>query len=70
MILRPKKELEGFEKVLLSPGKSKTVHIKLDEGAFQYYNDVESAWVKESATFEIHVGSSSRLIRFSSKIKL
>lgn len=70
LIPRPKKELKGFEKVLLNPGESKTVNISLDESAFQYYNDMESRWVKENANFEFNVGGSSRAIKLTSKIKL
>jgi beta-glucosidase len=70
LLPRPEKELKGFEKVFLQPGESKTVTIKLDENAFKYYNDIESEWVKEHGVFEIIVGSSSRIIRFSEKIKL
>ncbi|MEO7265665.1 MAG: glycoside hydrolase family 3 C-terminal domain-containing protein [Ferruginibacter sp.] len=70
LLPRPEKELKGFEKVFLQPGESKTVTISLDENAFKYYNDIKSEWVKESGIFDILVGSSSRLIRFSEKIKL
>jgi len=70
LLPRPEKELKGFEKVFLRPGESKAVSIDLDENAFQYFNDVEDSWVMEHGLYDILVGSSSRLIRFTGKIKL
>jgi beta-glucosidase len=70
LLPRPEKELKGFDKVFLQPGESKNVTIRLDENAFQYYNDVENKWVKENGVYDILVGSSSKLIRFTGKIKL
>lgn len=70
LIPRPEKELKGFQKVFLQPGQSKTVTINLDENAFQYYNDLDSKWVKQDDTFDIMVGSSSRMIRFTDKVKM
>ncbi|MEO6407064.1 MAG: glycoside hydrolase family 3 C-terminal domain-containing protein [Ferruginibacter sp.] len=70
LLPRPEKELKGFEKVFLQPGESKTISVSLDENAFQYYNDIESKWVKEGGEYQVLVGSSSRLIRFTQKINL
>jgi len=67
---RPEKELKGFEKVFLQPGESKTVTIRLNESAFQYYNDIEGKWIKERATFQVQVGGSSRKISATEKISL
>jgi len=70
LLPRPEKELKGFDKVFLQPGQSKNVIISLDENAFQYFNDIENKWVMEKGTYAIMVGSSSRLIRFTAKVKL
>jgi beta-glucosidase len=70
LLPRPEKELKGFDKVNLNPGESKTVTIRLNENAFQYYSDIENNWVNEKGIFEIMVGSSSRMVRLSGKIKL
>jgi beta-glucosidase len=70
LLPRPEKELKGFEKVYLKPGEQKTVTITLKGDAFQYYNDIEQKWVKEPGTYDILVGSSSRLIRFTGKVTL
>jgi len=70
LLPRPEKELKGFNKVFLQPGESKNINIVLDENAFSYYNDIENKWVHESGSYDIIVGSSSRLIRLSAKVNL
>ncbi|MEO7045577.1 MAG: glycoside hydrolase family 3 C-terminal domain-containing protein [Ferruginibacter sp.] len=70
LLPRPEKELKGFDKVMLQPGEQKTVTIKLDENAFQYFNDVENEWVMDPGTFDILVGGSSRNIKLNGKIKM
>ena len=67
---RPEKELKGFDKIFLQPGEQKTVTITLNENAFQYFNDIINSWVMEKGTFDILVGSSSRKILLTDKIKL
>ncbi len=56
---RPYKELKGFAKVALEPGETRTVTFHLDARAFAYYDPAHGAWIRESGTFEILVGSSS-----------
>jgi len=68
-VLRPIKELKGYSKDLIKAGESKTITIKLDKSAFNYYSTAVDAWVTENGTFEIMIGSSSRDIRLSGKIK-
>lgn len=67
---RPEKELKAFEKVYLQPGEEKKVTVALKEDAFRYYNDVLNTWVLEPGTFDVLVGSSSRLIRFTGNVTL
>ena len=67
---RPEKELKAFNKIFLEPGESKTVTMNLDENAFQYYSDIENKWVMENGIYNILIGSSSRNIRLTGKIKL
>lgn len=59
-VIRPPKELKGFEKVELKPGEEKTVTFTLGKRAFAYYNVDIKDWHVESGDFEILVGSSSR----------
>ena len=67
---RPEKELKGFEKVKLAAGEQKTISIKLDEAAFQYFDDVKNEWVMDKASFDILVGSASDNIKLRNTIKL
>ena len=64
-VVRPLKELKGFEKVYLNPGQTKTVSMRLDETAFRFYNTYEHKFVVEPGEFTIKVGSSSADIRLS-----
>lgn len=64
-VVRPIKELKGFEKVSLEPGEQKKVEIILGRRAFSYYNTNESDWHEESGKYGILVGSSSRDIRLN-----
>jgi beta-glucosidase len=59
-VIRPEKELKGFEKVELQPGEEKTVTFTLDKRAFAYYNVDLKDWHVESGEFEILIGKSSR----------
>lgn len=59
-VLRPVRELKGFEKVALAPGESKDVSFVLDKRAFAYWNTELSDWHVETGEFTIEVGQSSR----------
>lgn len=61
-VIRPLKELKGFEKVLLQPGETKTVTITLDWRAFAYYEPKMKDWNVETGEFEILIGKSSEEI--------
>ncbi|GAA4489003.1 glycoside hydrolase family 3 C-terminal domain-containing protein [Rhodococcus olei] len=62
---RPVHELKGFAKLLLAPGESRMVTIRLDDRAFAYWSSRERRWVVEAGDFEIRVGASSRDIRLA-----
>jgi len=61
-VIRPVKELKGFEKIFLQPGESKKVNIFLPEDAFKFYDINTKSWVLEKGEFEILVGNSSENI--------
>lgn len=69
-VIRPIKELKGFEKMELMPGEEKTVSFKLDKRAFAYYNVQIKDWHVETGDFEILVGSSSKDIRLNTLVKV
>ena len=67
-LVRPVKELKGFDKVFLQPGESRKVSVRLDEEAFRFYDPVLRKWVVEPGTFTVHVGASSADIRLTDKL--
>jgi beta-glucosidase len=67
-LARPNKELKGFRKIFLKPGKKQRVSISLDESAFAFYDPDRRDWVAEPGEFAILVGSSSRDIRLQGKL--
>jgi len=67
---RPVKELKGFSRVSLEPGKSETVHITLNKNAFAYFDPVQERWVVDPAIFNVLVGSSSRNIQLQGSVEL
>jgi beta-glucosidase len=69
-VIRPEKELKGFEKIELQPGEEKELTFTLDKRAFAYYNVDIKDWYVETGEFEILVGSSSRDIRLRETIKV
>lgn len=61
-VIRPDKELKGFDKVQLAPGEQKTVTFTLDKRSFAYYDTDIHDWVVESGEFDILIGKSSQHI--------
>ena len=59
-VLRPVRELKGYEKVALAPGESRDVTFTLDKRAFAYWNADLHDWHVESGDFTLEVGASSR----------
>jgi len=69
-VIRPAKELKGFEKVQLQPGDEKIVTFFLDKRSFAYYNMDIADWHVESGVFEILVGKSSADIQLKGRIQV
>lgn len=67
-VIRPVKELKGFEKVALEPGESKTIIFTLSKRAWAYYDVESKGWYTEEGEFRILVGASSRDIRLSETV--
>ncbi|MBO7401730.1 MAG: glycoside hydrolase family 3 C-terminal domain-containing protein [Lachnospiraceae bacterium] len=69
-LIRPVKELKGFEKVSLKAGETKTVRIPFDGKTFRFFNAKSNAWETEDGIYEIFVGPSSRTVALSGTIEL
>ena len=55
----PPIQLKGFRKIMLNPGESKTVDLKLDARSFSYWSEKSHAWQIAQGEFQIMVGDSS-----------
>jgi beta-glucosidase len=55
----PPIQLKGFRKVMLNPGESKTVELKLDAHSFSYWSVQSHAWKIAPGDFQVMVGDSS-----------
>ena len=69
-VSKPKIELRGFEKIHLEPNEIKTVEVQLDHRAFEYWNELNSAWEVLVGEYAVHVGSSSRDLRLLGHIEI
>jgi beta-glucosidase len=56
----PPRQLEGFARVDLQPGQSKTVTFQLGQANLQYWNSSSSAWATSTGNYTISVGDSDR----------
>lgn len=62
-VLRPLKELKGFEKISLKPGEEKTVKFTVKPDDLKFYDDKTGDWRAEPGKFKAYIGSSSTDIR-------
>ena len=67
-VIRPVRELKGFQKIGLKPGESKQVSFTLSKRSFAYWDQPTSGWRVESGEFHISIGSSSRDIRCTGSV--
>jgi beta-glucosidase len=61
-VVRPVKELKGFEKVYLRPGESKTILFTIDREKLSFYNN-DLKWTTEPGSFKLMIGTASDDIR-------
>ena len=62
-IERPIQQLNGFDRIHLAPGETRTVSLTLTANSLRYWDDTASRWVLEPDQVEIRVGASSEDIR-------
>ena len=67
-VMRPAKELKGFNKIFLQPGESKQVIITVPVSSLAFYSEKEKKWVVEPGKFELLVNSSSANNQLSQSI--
>ena len=69
-LVRPAKELKGFDKVYLKAGETKRVSVRLDDEAFRFFDPMKRKFVVEPGTFSVYVGASSADIRLNGKLEV
>ena len=69
-VIRPVRELKGFEKVSLAPGESRTVSFMLSKRAFSYYDTEIGEFRAPAGEYGIEIGASSRNILQRASLKL
>jgi beta-glucosidase len=68
-VVRPVKELKGFQRIALKPGERRSVTFTVDRDTLSFF-DRKLAWGAEPGTFELMVGSASDDIRLRQTIEL
>ncbi|TDD95521.1 glycoside hydrolase family 3 N-terminal domain-containing protein [Flavobacterium cellulosilyticum] len=68
-VVRPIKELKGFEKIKLNVGETKTVKFVIDNQKLSFYND-KLEFISEPGDFDLMIGSSSEDIRLNDSFEL
>jgi beta-glucosidase len=69
-IVRPIKELKGFQKVFLQPGASQKVTLDLDQRSVAFFNTTINQWDGLPGTYNVLVGASSQDIRLSGQFSV
>ncbi len=69
-VVRPIKELKGYEKVFLKKGETRRVTIKLDADAFSFYSTDLHKFVVEPGVFDVFVGNSSENLPLKVSVEL
>ena len=69
-VLRPIREIKGFDKVNLKPGETKTVTFTLNKRSFAYYEEKISDWYVPAGEYEIEIGKNSRDIVLSKSVNI
>lgn len=59
---RPVRELKAFQKILLTPGETKTITFTINRDALSFFNADSHEWQAEAGAFEVSIGNSSRNI--------
>jgi hypothetical protein len=66
----PPRQLKGFQKTYLEPGRSQRVTIHLDTRAFSWWSPGRQAWVETPGCYGISVGDSSRSLPLTGSLPL
>lgn len=69
-VIRPVKELKGFEKIALEPGETKTIEFELNKRAFSYWCVANKDWKVTTGDYDIQIGKSIRDIQATTTVHI
>jgi beta-glucosidase len=69
-VIRPAKELRGFQRLSLQPGEKKSVTLTVPAAKLAYYNVDKHAFVVEPGKYEMMAGDSSSDIRARASVQV
>jgi beta-glucosidase len=70
-LAQPRKQLRGFERVLLKPGEQRRVTFRLTPAeAFAHYDVAASRFAVEPGEYEIQAGASSAEVRLTGRVRV
>ncbi len=61
-VIRPVKELKGFQQIFLKSGESKTITFKITVDDLKFYND-KLQWIAEPGDFKMFIGTNSHDVK-------
>ena len=65
---QPPRQLKGFARLAIEPGKTAHARVALDARAFSYWDTATHGWKVAPGEYPISIGSSSRDLRLEAKI--
>jgi len=68
-VVRPLKELKGFQKIHLKPGEQRRISFTIDKDLLSFFNS-QLQWGAEPGDFKLMVGSASDDIRLEARLRL
>ncbi len=67
-VRQPPRQLKGFQRLSIAPGKTKTARIELSQRDFSYWNVAANNWSIARGCYSLLVGRSSRDIRVRGEV--
>src|SRR5690606_37572583 len=69
-VVRPDKELRGFQRITLGVGETKTVTLTVPSSKLAYYDESSRAFVVEPGNYDFLIGAASDDIRSSKRLRV
>ena len=68
-VLRPYRELKGFQKVYLEPGQTRTVELPLIWNDLAFWDVATHQWKVEKGSFTLLIGNSSQDVQCEATVQ-